>query len=257
MNVCNEVHLLKDCISSLKGFADEIIASDMGSVDGSAEALLSMGCVVLRSERRPYGEYTLMDRMRRATGAWVLLFDPDMRLPSKTATRLKDIVINDECDVVQFYLRNKVFGQFVTHGHASAGFYIKFFKRDLFLRSGDPPVRIHTMVRDTLQKSSARWLVLNREYSLDHLAYDSIQRCFEQHLRYAKEEAQERHDAGERFRVPALFWQPIRKLLIDLVYRAAWRDGFPAIVYSGIAALMTLQIHLFLWELERQKVARQ
>ena len=132
INTYNEAHLLEDCIKSLKGFADEIIVGDMGSTDGSIELAKKLGCKVLSYQWMPAVEYTIIPRVETASYNWILLFDPDMRMPNATANRLKDIVKKNEADVVIFYMKNKIFGKYIYYGHASEAYYLKFFKRNLF-----------------------------------------------------------------------------------------------------------------------------
>ena len=127
INTYNEAHLLEDCIKSLQGFADEIIIGDMMSSDGSVELAKRWGCIVLSYPKRTIVEQTFLTRLNKSTNDWILMFDPDNRLPKKTGVRLQEIVKNDEADVVQFYYRTKVFGKIITHGHASGGHQVKFF----------------------------------------------------------------------------------------------------------------------------------
>lgn len=256
INVHNESHVLRDCLLSLSGFADEIIVCDMRSEDGSADIAKSIGCYVYTHEPAPYGEYTLPTSIRKASGEWILWFDPDMRLPVETAERLKQLVNSEEADVVQFHLKNRVFGTFVSHGHGSGVVFTKFFKKSIFIQNDDIPFRIHSYVNDVLTQSDARWLKLDKKYFLIHLAYDDLFDCFQKHLRYAKEEAKERFSQGARFKYSALFWEPARKFLLDVFYRAAWKGGMPALVFSFVSHLMLVQVHLFLWQHERDALKK-
>lgn len=256
INTYNEAHLLTDCVASLRNFVDEIIVCDMTSSDGSGDLARSLGCTVFTASPKPYGEHTLVDRIRIASGEWILSFDPDMRLPEATGRRLRQIAEHDEADVVQFYLSTRVFGRYISHGHGSAGFYTKFFKRKLFLAGGEPQVQIHNMINATLRQTTTRWMRLGRDYPLVHLSYDSVDKCLEQHCRYARLEAAERFNAGMRFSTKRMLYETCRKFVVDFLYRTAWKDGAPALIYSAIAEWMTIQVHLLLWEsTQREKRA--
>ena len=52
INTCNEAHHLRECVESLRGFADEIVVCDMESTDGSAELAKELGCKVITHKRR-------------------------------------------------------------------------------------------------------------------------------------------------------------------------------------------------------------
>ena len=248
INTFNEAHLLEDCIKSLQGFADEIIVGDMMSSDGSAELAKKLGCRVLLYPWMPAVEYTIIPRMKAASYNWILLLDPDMRISTITANKLKSIVKNDEADVVIFYMKNKIFGENISYGHASAGCYIKFFKKSLFFEGKEPDVKIHSMLIDAVLNKTNRVIRLNKKYMIEHLAYDSVFKCLEQHLRYATVEAQERYNRGIRFNFSKMIFEIIKKFLSDFVRRGAWLSGMRGIIYSLIAELMVLQIHFLLWE---------
>lgn len=256
INIYNEAHLLRECVDSLKDFADEIVVSDMCSTDGGAELAASLGCIVFTIPHYPIVEYSIIPRIEKARGEWILLFDPDMRLPKRTADRLRAVVQKDEADVVQFKLINRVFGYDTRYGHGSSDGFIKFFKRQVFLNSPVKEPRIHSMVGDVLFATNARWLRLGQKYPLLHDAYRDVYSCFAQHLRYAQYEAEERWQRGERFSYHRLFWEPLRKFLIDFFYWKAWKDGLPALTYSFISELMIAQIHLMLWEKGNQETRR-
>jgi glycosyltransferase involved in cell wall biosynthesis len=248
INTYNEAHLLKDCIKSLTGFADEIVVGDMMSNDGSAELAEALGCKVIKYPHKNIVEETIVRRLEETLNDWVLLFDPDMRLPIETAMRLKDIVINDEADVVTFYLKNKIFGKYIYHGHGSAGFFVKFFKKSVFFRGSEPKAKIHTMMNQALLTKTKRILKLSKKYRIEHIAYGHVFACLEQHLRYANIEAQERFEDGERFNLFLMIYEVTRKVFVDFFYRCAWLSGMRGIIYSMIAELMIVQIHLLLWE---------
>jgi glycosyltransferase involved in cell wall biosynthesis len=246
INTCNEAHLLDDCVVSLRPFVDEIVVCDMESEDGSAELAKKLDCVVFSHPKRSAVEETIIPRVKKATGEWMLLFDPDMRLPKKTGKKLLEIAANDEADAVECYIRNQLFGRFCNYGHASRDFVLKFFKKDAFLRSGEPKVKIHAMVVDALR--GCHLIRLSKRFYIEHIAYTDVYKCFEQHLRYAKYEAKELWNEGIRFSYRRLLLLTIRKFVGDFVVRQAWRSGMPGLIYSGAAWLGILHRELFLWE---------
>ncbi|MCX7935884.1 MAG: hypothetical protein N3A66_11580, partial [Planctomycetota bacterium] len=98
INTCNEAHHLPDCLASVRQVADEVRLAAIAA----------------------------------ASGDWLFVFDPDMRLPAATAQRLRAVVANDEADIVDFHCANYYFGHLCRRGHGSQGVYRKFFKRAVF-----------------------------------------------------------------------------------------------------------------------------
>lgn len=248
INTYNESYLLEDCVKSIKGFADEIIVGDMMSTDGSGELAKNLGCKVIYYEWEPIVEYKLSALIKAASFEWILLFDPDMRLSKETSEKLSEIIQNDKADAVQFYLKNRVFGKYIFHGHASQGFYLKLFKKSVFLENGEPEVKIHSMLYDAIAKKTNRVLKLNKKYPIEHIAYNSIYKCFEQHLRYAKADAEERFQKGDKFSFLKMTFEFVKKIIKDFIFLSAWKSGMRGMVYSMISEIMILQIHFFLWE---------
>ena len=69
---------LPDCISSLKGFCEEILVVDGGSRDRTREIARELGARVLE---RPFDDFARQHEFARseATGDWVLSIDADER----------------------------------------------------------------------------------------------------------------------------------------------------------------------------------
>ena len=124
INTHNEMHLLKACLESVVDISDEIIVGDMMSTDGSAELAGRFGCKVIRYPKREIVEETLLESNGHTSNDWIFMFIPNNRLPDITAKRLRQIVANDEADVVEFYYKIKVFGTYVKHGHDSGGYHV-------------------------------------------------------------------------------------------------------------------------------------
>ena len=174
INTYNEAHLLKDCINSIKYFSDEIIVGDMMSTDESFELAEKLGCKVIRYPHKEIVEETILQRLKYTSFNWILLFDVDMILPIQTAARLKEIVENDEADVVEFYYKIRIFGNYIKHGHDSGGYHVRSFKKSVLFLGGEPKVKIHSMLIDPLKKNTSRWLRLERKYYIEHMAYDEL-----------------------------------------------------------------------------------
>ena len=104
------------------------------------------------------------------------------------------------------------------------------------------------MLNEAVLNKTDRVLKLSKKYMIEHLAYESISKCFENHLRYAQVEAQERFNRGIRFKFFGMISEVTRKFLSDFILKSAWLSGIRGIIYSIIVEIMVLQIHFLLWE---------
>lgn len=246
VNLLNEGHLIEDCIASVRPWAAEVIVGEMGSTDGGRDRAMAMGAKVIDVPWAPYGEHTLIRRVQEASGDWIFALDPDMRVSPETWQRIEALIHRRDIDAVSFNMRNWVFGRAVVHGHGSTGNFVKLFRREAFLRGYPPSVTIHTMISDALTRNGARIVSAGRRWPIDHLAYQRVDRCLEQHVRYAQVEACERLSTGESSSIPQMLFEVARKAVGDLIVRAAWRSGREGVAFSLIALMMLCQMHLLM-----------
>lgn len=89
MIVKNEKDNLPDCLSSVRGLAEEIIVVDTGSTDGTQDIARSHGARVIQSDWQ--GDFSLARNrsLAEAQGRWIIWLDADDRLlePDKAALR--------------------------------------------------------------------------------------------------------------------------------------------------------------------------
>jgi glycosyltransferase involved in cell wall biosynthesis len=236
----NEESLIGDCISSVHSLADEIVVCDLGSSDRTAEIARSLGCRVIAHPREPAPDpYPRAAAIEATVGEWVIILDPDMRVPPETAQALLAVVKEDQVDVVQFKLINFFFGRWCQHGHGSQSIFRRFFRRSCF----DPqlnPASIHTFMRDSLV---GRTLVLDDEFPLCHLAYSTISEGWRTLKRYAQVEANNAINKGVRGSFLRLFWRPLRSFLGSYIRRRGFLDGL-----QGLAISLLVASHILLQE---------
>ncbi len=165
VNTCNEGHLLKACLESVTGWADEIVVCDMESTDDSVPVAKAFGAKVWNHARMPTVEPEARSYgISKCSGDWILMLDPDISVPAPLRTRLDEIALNDLADAVDLYRINFYFTKWCARGPISGPVFRQFFKRRLF-----HPVfkNIHTFVPDSMPADS-RIISLPRKYALKH-----------------------------------------------------------------------------------------
>lgn len=249
---CNEAHLLRGCVESVRALADEIVVCDMESSDGSATLALELGCKVIAHRRMPAPDPEARTAViEAASGDWILAFDPDMRLLPATARRLRQIIESDEADIVDFYCDNYFFGSRCPHGHGSQPVLRKLFKKSAFRTTS---FNIHTFFHDSL---TGRVLALGREHALVHYSYPTVSRAVETLARYARRDAEQAAAFGKRFSLFRMLWRPAKRLGGNLVLRQGFRNGVPGLIMSGLVAGYVFLIEAHLWELNRKPQASE
>jgi glycosyltransferase involved in cell wall biosynthesis len=247
VNTCNEAHHLRECVESLRGFADEIVVCDMESTDGSAELAKELGCKVISHRRMPAPEPDArIAAINAASGDWILVFDPDMRLPKETAEKLQEVVSKDQADVVDFYCMNYFLGRLCLHGHGSQPVFRKFFKKSSFFPND---VNIQTFWYDSLK---GRVITLPRQFPLLHYSYPTLQKMTETFSRYAKREAEQAFAQGVHFSVWRMLWKPLKRFIGNYFLRRGFLDGMPGFLVSVSVSWYIFLIYAHLWEIQRQ-----
>ncbi len=79
---------LAGCLAAVRPWCDELIAVDMGSRDGSAEAAAQCADRMFRVDPYPIAEPTRVAAARLARHDWVLLIDPDEHVPAGLVPRI-------------------------------------------------------------------------------------------------------------------------------------------------------------------------
>ena len=246
INACNEAHLLADCVESVRGLADEIIVCDMQSGDGSADKARALGCQVILHPRMPAPEpEARIAAINAASGDWVLIFDPDMRITEKTRQRLRQIAETDEADLVDFYCINHFFGRCCPHGHGSQPVLRKFFKKSAFAPRS---TNIQTFWHDSL---TGRVLTLGREHAIMHLAYSTVADCVETLTRYAYREAAQAHQRGVKPSPRRMLWRPLKRFAGNYFLRKGFLDGIPGLIVNTAVSWYLFLTEVSLWQLWR------
>jgi tetratricopeptide (TPR) repeat protein len=94
MIVRDEADVLPRCLASVAGIADEIVAVDTGSTDGSQAILAAAGARVVEIPwPGDFGEARTA-AIRQATGDWVLFIDADEALESSTAGQIRNLLVD-------------------------------------------------------------------------------------------------------------------------------------------------------------------
>ena len=85
--VKDEEQYLDDCLSSLSGFADEIIIVDTGSTDRSLDIARAHGARVVESAWREDFSFARNLGLDKATGDWILYIDADEQFDTHLADK--------------------------------------------------------------------------------------------------------------------------------------------------------------------------
>ena len=135
--VRNEEKNIGECLSSIKGTADEIVVVDEESKDNTIEIVRSFGARIIKVEHSPIFHISKQKALEEANGEWILQLDADERVTPKLAEEIRRVIEmpDNKIDEYQKTLKNqrlfarhkrlieKRDGAFIKEGEF-AGFFI-------------------------------------------------------------------------------------------------------------------------------------
>ncbi len=206
INTFNEAGKLEGCLESVYKWVDEILVVDQGSTDGTLEIAKKYKAKIVPHERVPYVEIVRNFGVDKANGKWVLVLDPDERVPKTLSEKLRKISKEDSCDAVNIPRKNIIFGSWLKHTNCWPDKHIRFFKKGKVFWTE----RIHLYPK---VEGKVLDLPVTEQLAVEHLNYDSIREFLERQNRYTDIGAKNRFEGGKKFSWKKS-WPVILRLLI-------------------------------------------
>lgn len=174
----NEETSIKECIESLKLFADEIIVVDGKSQDSTAQIAKKMGAKVIETENKEMFHINKNMAIDNASSEWVFLIDADERVEQELASEIKKTISSTPREN-GFWVnrRNWFLGGYLKKGGAYPDSVVRLFKKG---KGRLPELSVHEQV-----KINGEVGVLKGD--LLHMADPNFDRYLQRANRYTKE----------------------------------------------------------------------
>jgi glycosyltransferase involved in cell wall biosynthesis len=231
---------ISDTLASLRGLADEVVAVDSGSTDGTIGLLEAAGARVVRS---PWLGHIRTKQMalELATGPWVLAIDSDERVLPDLRAAIVGALDRDDPGVSALALNRKTWYRGRALEHAwQPEWRVRLVRKGRAAWGGMDP---HDALAATDGGTTARLA--------GTLRHDSFV-TFDEHLSrqcgYARIWAREMHRRGQKGSYWRLLTSPAGAFLKQLVVKGGWRDGYAGWLAAGSTAAGTLMKHMMLIE---------
>lgn len=242
----NQREKLKKCLSSISGFADEIIVVDLGSWDNSIDTAKKFNAKIYHHKFVPFVELIRNYVVSKASGDWVLVLDPDEEVSDGLKVNLSEVVRNNKFVAVNIPRKNIFFGRFIKHTNWWPDYHVRFFKKGKVRWNGE--IHIYPMVFGETLKLKA-----DKDLAIIHYGYNNIKEFIDRQNRYSEIEAEQRFKEGERFSWVSFFWSPTREFLVRFIRHLGFLDGFYGFALTFLMMVYQLQVMIKLWEMEQEK----
>lgn len=256
----DEERQIADCVSSVMGWADQVIVVDDGSIDRTAVLAEAAGARVL----------SLQDRLRdhdlsrarpdlafragfvEVSEGWILRMDADERPSPGLLDRLAAVASDGAAGAgsvcgVRFARRYYYFGDWLRYGGWFRSEQVGFFRADAW--DQDWPRGIHEQVP---VRGSVLTLPAVEALSMAHLEYDDVSQFVSRALlSYARTDGLARARDGGPSRRASLFWRPVRRAAGRFVVRRGFRDGTRGAVAASLLGAYEVCAEAFAWQAGR------
>lgn len=267
----NEEKNIRDCLNSVRDFADEIIVVDETSTDATVEMAKKLGAKVYIEKHEPVFHVTKNKAIDRARSDWVLQLDADERVTPELKKEMIDLLEGKAFGYDTWVSPiKKLLGKKAHPLTQPAAAYF-LLRRNFFLgrylknagQYPDPVIRLfqrgkaHLPAKDVHEQMTVDGTVGWLKGELDHYATPTFERYLTRENRYSSLYATQLKEAGVKITVGNtiryLFLKPLTTFLSLYFRYRGILDGFPGFVFSLYSGLHHAFGYMKLWELYRKK----
>ena len=235
--VCrNEADRLPAALESVR-WADEVVVMDLESTDGSADVARAHGARVVSRAPVPIVEMVRNEVAAHATGAWILVLDPDERIAPALADELRRAAAREDVDAVVIPRMNYDLGYPPSNPRERYEPQLRMYRRAA-VAWPTVPNALPEVPEERTHRVAAR-----DELVMVHDRHRNIPEVVDRVARYAVLQAQSMLDRGEVFTARAMLLTLGRRTYRQLVAGRAWRDGVPGLLRVGII----VGFHFYVW----------
>ncbi len=238
--VSGEEKYLPGCLSSIKGFADEVFIVDMSGESAISAVAKKYGAKVFKHDLVNYVEPVRNFGISKADDGWILILDPDEEIPESLGKRLKDIVEKSEADYVRIPRKNVVFGKWVTRARWWPDYNIRFFKNGKVFWN-----EIIHGVPTTEGKGID--LEDKEELAIVHHHYESIEQYISRMNRYTSVQA-DLKSKDYQFEWKDLIAKPTAEFVSRFFAGEGYKDGLHGLALSLLQGFSELVVYLKIWQ---------
>jgi len=241
INTYNEEKRLSRTLSSLKGFANEIVVVDMMSTDSTCEIAKSFGARVFKHQKLSFVEPARNFAIEKAKNEWIMLIDPDEELTEGLKLFLKKEIKDPQAQFYRIPRKNIIFGKWMKHTGWWPDFNIRFFKKGTVSWNQI----IHSVPMTTGKGFD---LPVTEEFAIKHKAYTSLEEYITRMNRYTTVQARELNKKGIEFNWTMLITKPMPEFLRRYFAEEGYKDGLHGIALSLLQSFSEVVLYTKLWQ---------
>lgn len=246
INTLNEEKNIARAISSLKGFANEIIVVDMMSTDRTVEIAKKLGAKVFKHKRIGYVEPARNFAISKAKYDWVVILDADEEIPDGLKNYFKKEIKEPQASFYRIPRKNIIFGKWMKHSGWWPDFNIRFFKKG----SVSWNEVIHSV---PMTSGKGLDLLAKEELAIKHRHYSSVEQYITRMNKYTTIQAKDLNKKGVEFKWRFVLVKPAAEFLRRYFAESGYKDGLHGLTLSLLQVLSELVVYVKLWQKQKFK----
>lgn len=176
--------------------------------------------------------------LRQAQYDWVLFLDSDEELDQNSIPEIEKLIRQDLVSGATIIRQDIFYHQPLKHGEAGHIKLLRLGRKKSF--SWQRPVHEIAQVEGRVEQSQIKLL---------HYAHTSFDDFISSVSRYARLEAQYRHDQGKKFKLAELLFFPPGKFVVNYVVKLGFLDGWRGLGYAFMMSLHSFAVRVNQYEL--------
>lgn len=238
----NESEHLKDCLACLK-WCSKIVAIDLSSNDQSREVARDLGAQVIKHEWVPYVELVYPEIPLYVETDWVLLVDPDERIPLNLAHSIAETIVSGEYDVIAFPRQHWALGGWPKYESGGYQQVVRVFRKGCVKLQA----RIHEGIK-VLSPKVCHIMPRDEGTAMVHLTNATISDMIEKFDRYTDGEAEKFLKDGVHYSGTLLAGLILKEFVRHYLYKRGYKDGPRGLILSCLFAFYRFMSVAKIWE---------
>jgi len=234
----NEEENIRDCLESVR-WADEILVSDSGSTDKTADICREYGARVFSDSWLGFGRQKNLVA-GRAKNNWVLNIDADERATPELKKELAAAASSGSADGYYIARKNYFGDRWIRHCGWYPDYNLRLYRKD---KGAFSERSVHEAVEVKGKKARLK-------NHFVHHTYKDVADYLERMQRYSTLAAKEMFDNGKKAALTDILLRPPFTFFKMFVIKGGFLDGAPGAMLSFLYAAYTLSKYAKLWEMQ-------
>ena len=245
MITLNNGYTVERALTSVIGWASEIVVVDSHSSDGSTETLARFADKLYQFDTTDQRE-KYQFAQDKCTNDWVLFIDADEWLTPEFKSEVAGIIADETSkDGYIAHRRNIYLSREIKHGGWYPDREIRLYKKKKGGWQGGIHAKVHI---------NGKTGTLKNHYM--HTPYMDTAHQIRTIERYATAYAEDLLGSGKRFHIANMFVRPIFRFVRDYIFKMGFLDGVPGIIIAVSTVYYVFMKQAKLWEMEKKNGSR-